>query len=621
MKFLSPLQMALMVVIGVTWLVCAALLFIEAWQLASFAGLVIIGAVGALVAMGLRATRRHARSTRISRNELERATHRLEILDSRLTERVSSAHAAVNSIHSTLNLVDDALMEKLTPHLASLSDVTARLDHRTQQTHGILEAKLPEIGNILEEVESRRQGHADMLRSRLYRLRQQVDTLGVQQNTIGERLDRLSEQHDTHRDKILYKFKKSLSPLSKAVPELTDRFEFAERRVLSALDAERQAGQERQKRIQEYLNGTRQSVDALREVMGESTQVLVGSLDQTQEALNDSISGVRGLVVSMDEAQEADRKEAQNTLQLLPERVDESQEALKHAVDEVKQLVKELEEAQRTSSENARRALSDTFQLQEELLSLTKDTRGVVSSLAEGDAQGEGELREEIRQLVESSIPRIVHRVSLVAQDETQHVEALLQSLDLLRKARAPLPPTGRWAMDAQELLRLTRFVQEKEPRLILEVGSGTSTIWLGYCAEAWGGKIVSLDHDEYFASRTRAAVAEHQLEETVDVRVAPLTPVEIDGDTYEWYALSAIEDVESVDVLIVDGPPSSAGESSRLPAVPLLRERLSDRAVVVLDDVSRTDEKEILDDWHGQLQGSVKVDLGVDHLGVLEIR
>jgi hypothetical protein len=36
----------------------------------------------------------------------------------------------------------------------------------------------------------------------------------------------------------------------------------------------------------------------------------------------------------------------------------------------------------------------------------------------------------------------------------------------------------------------------------------------------------------------------------------------------------------------------------ARFPALPLLRERLSDRAVVVLDDLIRSDEQEIVSRW-----------------------
>jgi hypothetical protein len=49
---------------------------------------------------------------------------------------------------------------------------------------------------------------------------------------------------------------------------------------------------------------------------------------------------------------------------------------------------------------------------------------------------------------------------------------------------------------------------------------------------------------------------------------------------------------------LVVDGPPGFVHASARYPALPLLREKLSPHAIVIMDDYKRDDEKAIVDKW-----------------------
>ena len=54
----------------------------------------------------------------------------------------------------------------------------------------------------------------------------------------------------------------------------------------------------------------------------------------------------------------------------------------------------------------------------------------------------------------------------------------------------------------------------------------------------------------------------------------------------------------ELIDLLVVDGPPAfAAGHGmSRYPALPVLRERLASGATVVLDDIERPGEQEVVE-------------------------
>jgi predicted O-methyltransferase YrrM len=134
----------------------------------------------------------------------------------------------------------------------------------------------------------------------------------------------------------------------------------------------------------------------------------------------------------------------------------------------------------------------------------------------------------------------------------------------------------------------------------IVEAGSGLSTFWFARAAEAAGRdwRVLALEHEHRFAEETRALLRANGLEGRADVAFAPLERWEFERGSFDWYAKAALEDLGSVGLLFVDGPPSSVGAESRYPAFPVLRSRLADGCVVVVDDADRFDERAILTAW-----------------------
>ncbi len=176
--------------------------------------------------------------------------------------------------------------------------------------------------------------------------------------------------------------------------------------------------------------------------------------------------------------------------------------------------------------------------------------------------------------------------------------EALVQLYGRLTPRNA-MPSAGGWGIDPTGMLTLMELVDRRRPATVLELGSGTSTLWLGYALEAAGsGRVISIDHDDTFAARTREDVAHHGLDGLIDVRVAPLVPAEMPDHEARWYDHTVFADVTDVDLLIIDGPPKATGSLARYPAVPMLLDRLAGSAVVVLDDATRPDEREVVHRW-----------------------
>lgn len=172
--------------------------------------------------------------------------------------------------------------------------------------------------------------------------------------------------------------------------------------------------------------------------------------------------------------------------------------------------------------------------------------------------------------------------------------------LRALVRPRAPMPPLDDWALDADIMHLVARLLWAHDPALIVECGSGSSSVWLGYLAELRGnGRVVALEHDPGYLRTSRELVRLHGLQDRVDVRHAPLDDWRDEsGDRYRWYAQAALEDLTGIGMLLVDGPPGTTGRQARYPAVPLLLPRCADQAVIILDDANRPDEHATSDRW-----------------------
>jgi predicted O-methyltransferase YrrM len=152
--------------------------------------------------------------------------------------------------------------------------------------------------------------------------------------------------------------------------------------------------------------------------------------------------------------------------------------------------------------------------------------------------------------------------------------------------------------MDPTGLLEVLFMIARKQPKVVLELGSGTSSIWMAYALEKDGGRLISVDHEAEFAERTRSLLHLHEVSHLAEVRLAELCRLNINGEEFQWYDVDAFRDLNGIDLLIVDGPPGSLGETARYPALHVLESRLAPNAVVILDDADRSGELDIVRRW-----------------------
>jgi predicted O-methyltransferase YrrM len=213
-----------------------------------------------------------------------------------------------------------------------------------------------------------------------------------------------------------------------------------------------------------------------------------------------------------------------------------------------------------------------------------------------GNLDGRTELTlETVRRLG----ARVEREVKAEIKQTFRQLEAL-QNLNAVLPPTDVLPATRVWAASPDLLLVLVDLVIGERPSLVVECGSGASTLWFALAMRRFGidGRIVALDHDPVFAGKTRDLLARHDVGDLAEVRDAPLETFGLDGQAYEWYARKAWEDLTGIDLLFVDGPPATTGHQARYPALPLLAGSLSPAATAVLDDLIVPDMQEVLRLW-----------------------
>ena len=162
-----------------------------------------------------------------------------------------------------------------------------------------------------------------------------------------------------------------------------------------------------------------------------------------------------------------------------------------------------------------------------------------------------------------------------------------LQQLFALLKFSAPIPPTRSWAASPDLLLTIADLVRTRKPRLVVELGSGVSTLIV---AKAGARKVISIDNSAEFAEKTREMLKDHKVR-GVEVRVAPL---KAHASGVDWYDTAKLKDLKKIDMLIIDGPPGSKNPDARKPALKELLAKLSPNVVVVIDDVNRIGERQL---------------------------
>lgn len=164
------------------------------------------------------------------------------------------------------------------------------------------------------------------------------------------------------------------------------------------------------------------------------------------------------------------------------------------------------------------------------------------------------------------------------------------------------------WTIHGFLAHRLVELLEERQPTVVVELGSGSSTVLIAAMIDRLAmakATHISVDHMSQYLRRTEQALERQRLAARPRLLLCPLEPSSVDG--IPWYSgLPAQLAGLKIDLLLVDGPPGGDHPLSRLPALDLLRPLLAPGATVLLDDVKRPAEAQIVERWsqsHPDLQ------------------
>lgn len=182
-----------------------------------------------------------------------------------------------------------------------------------------------------------------------------------------------------------------------------------------------------------------------------------------------------------------------------------------------------------------------------------------------------------------------------IKQNEIYHQLEALIGLYTFLKLEKPLPKLREWAISPDLGLILAQLIKENYPINIMELGSGSSTIIIGYSLKQNKfGKLFCLENDHNFFLKTTHLIEYHNLGDYVEIIFAPLKKSKLNGLEIEWYDLDKIPKNIKINFLFIDGP---TGDTflSRYPAIPILNSILEENSLIVLDDANRKEEETVI--------------------------
>jgi predicted O-methyltransferase YrrM len=144
------------------------------------------------------------------------------------------------------------------------------------------------------------------------------------------------------------------------------------------------------------------------------------------------------------------------------------------------------------------------------------------------------------------------------------------------------------------------RILKEK-PRVILEIGSGLSTVVASYAAQKNGfGQVVSWDVVEPRASRVRELLDLH--DQTSRAKVVNLSPFD-KQDTSDEILWNDGHPPEKIDFLIVDATSDSSKNPEHMKAVETVKPMLAIGCTIFIHDSFEARDREAVAEWMSEIR------------------
>lgn len=167
--------------------------------------------------------------------------------------------------------------------------------------------------------------------------------------------------------------------------------------------------------------------------------------------------------------------------------------------------------------------------------------------------------------------------------------------------------PWTTFSMRPSGIVKVINEIITHKRSQVIECGSGISTFYIASILREKGGHIYTVEHSQEWADTLRKFLQEHGLSEFVSIITVSLSKSRLALGNLPWYDENTLLEAFSglnFDLLLVDGPPAfdKSRMYARYPAVPYFKDFLMDDFTIILDDINRRGEKEILAMWENYL-------------------
>jgi hypothetical protein len=160
------------------------------------------------------------------------------------------------------------------------------------------------------------------------------------------------------------------------------------------------------------------------------------------------------------------------------------------------------------------------------------------------------------------------------------------------------LDSAGGWSIDLRVYEYLMEIMDRYQKPRVLEFGSGMGSKILHRMALNRSGFCKSIEHDLNWYNKSRLDLARHGLLSTNSLIYAPLIDLIAFDIATKFYSMDWLNSDDFFDIVIVDGPPQSTSNLSRLAAFPMIAKNLGENFHIILDDYERPIEKKIAQIW-----------------------
>lgn len=174
--------------------------------------------------------------------------------------------------------------------------------------------------------------------------------------------------------------------------------------------------------------------------------------------------------------------------------------------------------------------------------------------------------------------------------------------------------PLSEWAVSPSTIVHILNDIVVNDRKSIIEFGSGVSTLYIAKLIKSniIQASFFSVESDVQWADKITKQLELLDLTSYVTIIIAPIKAVDHSlalGEQKVWYDTNILNEhlktIQSIDLVLVDGPFGGLTPNSRFSAVPYLKDKLAETYAVFLDDVDREDERNILKNWEDILQCS----------------